>query len=307
MPKAGPAKTLKAAGTGEKVNGHRKFLVGYHVVCLLDVLGQKDRLAGWSELPIEGGLTETDLQALKKTAGVVLGLQSAFERYFEEVGRCTMPKRYAGLDDRERERYHRFRESHLSIQQFSDTFVFYAPIPNDHGDVSLIPLHRMIGACCVAMLASLAAGTPVRGALAIGAGMELAKGNFYGPALAEAHCLESEVAQYPRVVVSPHVHEFLKTVQGSASGGWVAERMRSSMLGIDRDGHRIVDYMGESVYRPLSSSLVSSQTVRLAFEFACAEADRFRAENNQKLAERYNSLRCYMESRMGIWGSPVAE
>jgi len=280
-----------------------KLTSGYHVVCLLDVLGQKERLAEWGEPPIDGREEAAHLQALKNTVGVVIGFQKAFEGYFEQVDLCTMPKQFAGLDDDQRERYRRFKECHLNIQQFSDTFVFYAPIPNAHGDVSVVPLSRMIGACCIGMLLSLAARRPVRGGLAIGMGMELAERTFYGPALVEAHCLESKVAQYPRIALSPQVDEFLNVVRDSTKVGWVADWMRklagvcSSMLDTDRDGRRVVDYMGEAMRRSLPVDAKSRQAFRLAYDFACTEAERFRREGNLKLADRYNKLRQYMETR----------
>ncbi|MHC4066258.1 MAG: hypothetical protein ACYSUI_17415, partial [Planctomycetota bacterium] len=162
-----------------------EFALAYHAVCLIDVLGQKDNLAGWGDLPADGQLSQKHVQALKNTVGVVLDFQEHFESYFREVGQCAMPDLLAALPPDKQELYWRITECALGIQQFTDTFVFYAPLRTAHGDVSVAPVYRMLGACCLAMQLSLAARTPVRGAITIGAGMELGERNFYGPALAE--------------------------------------------------------------------------------------------------------------------------
>jgi hypothetical protein len=299
---------------GKGMNNRESFVLGYHVVCLLDILGQKERLARWGEPSVEGGgLTAAYRQALKDTVGVVLGWQKRFETFFDQFVECKIPEQYARLDENQRELYRRYKECRLAVQQFSDTFVFYAPVTNDHGDVSVTPLYRMIGACATAMLASLALRTPVRGALTVGVGMELPERSFYGPALAEAHYLESRVAQYPRIVVSPYVDDFLNNVRGSSKGGRLDDMMRqlamvcSSMLVTDHDGQRIVDYMGEGVSKLPAFRAASCDFVRLAYEFTCTEAERFRAEGNQKLAERYDNLRRYMQPRMEKWSDVHAE
>jgi hypothetical protein len=283
------------------------YSLQYYVVCVIDVLGQQSRLAQWRELPLNGLLDAKLISALKNTLGIVLGFKDIFERYFKEVSQCTMPDRIAALSEEQQALYKRYRDCTLKTQQFSDTFVFYAPLQNVFGDLSVIQVHEILGACSMAMLISLAARIPVRGGMSIGVGTEIEDHGFYGPALAEAHYLESKKAKYPRIVLSSRVPQLLRTIEANAAKG-VIERMMSgmakeclNMIAMDSDGVWIVDYMGTGMkkYLPLIQEL--NRAVFCAHAFVCSEADRFRAEENDLLATCYERLRSYIESRLELW------
>lgn len=59
------------------------------------------------------------------------------------------------------------------------------------------------------LLMSLAKGSPIRGGIAIGSGIELDEGELFGPVVGRAHEAESQLAQYPRIVVHPSVAEYV--------------------------------------------------------------------------------------------------
>lgn len=281
---------------------------GYHVVCLIDVLGQKQKLAKWATLPEGGQITPEFTQALKQTVGLVLAFREGFINFFEQAAQCTMPHRFAALSNEMRERYRRSRECRVRVERFSDTFVFSAQIPNTYGDASITPLYRLLAASCMAMLWSLAAKIPVRGAVAVGAGAELEDRSFYGPALAEAHSLESEIAGYPRVVVSSTVLEFLTEGLVYSTDREVAQFMHQmantcrSFICQDTDGRSIVDFLGKGLHELLPPDTPVVTTVKTAYDFVRSEASRFHADGNPKLADRYRLLQQYIESRLPIWG-----
>ena len=159
------------------------------------------------------------------------------------------------------------------------------------------------------MIVSLAGKVPSRGAVSIGTGMELETGSFYGPALAEAHRLESKVADYPRIVVSAETAEFAKGGGGFSSHGAIETIMNSlaatcrSLLCVDTDGQVIVDYLGEGMHSVLDGATPDMiQAIEAAYPFVCAEAVRFAEAKDAKHAERYAALRGYVESRLPIWG-----
>ncbi len=284
------------------------YFLGYHVVCLIDVLGQKQKLAQWAELPDDRQVTPDFIKALKDTIGTVLTFRDQFIQFFEQLGQCTMPDKLTALPSEKQKQYHRFKECRVKVERFSDTFVFSSPIPNTHGDASITPLYRILAACCMAMFWSLAAKTPVRGAISIGTGAELEDESFYGPGLAEAHYLESEVAGYPRVVVSNSVRQFLADGQVYSSDREVAEIMKQiagtcrSFICQDVDGCWIVDFLDKELRDLLGPDLKGGDTVRMAYEFVRSEALRFRNAGNSKLAVRYYLLQQYIESRLPIWG-----
>jgi len=281
---------------------------GYHVVCLIDVLGQKQKLARWANLPDDGQITPEFIDALKQTAGTVLNFRDQFIQLFEQLGRCTMPNKLAALPVEQQERYQRFKECNVLVERFSDTFVFSSQIPNAHGDASITPMYRVLAACCHAMIVSLAAKVPVRGAITVGAGGVLGDGSFYGPALAEAHYLEKDVADSPRVVLSPTVREFLADGQAYSPDPEIAQIMGQmastcrSFICQDVDGYWIVDFLGKGLRDMLGPDTGVTMAVKMAYDFVLAQAEQFRHAGNTKLALRYHLLQQYIEARLHLWG-----
>jgi len=281
------------------MNRTGKLHFGYYVVCLVDVLGQKERLVGWRELPTDASLPEPFINAIKKSVGTVVQIREMFEDFFTAVGDRETPIYFAHHE----ELWQRLNECRLSIQQFADTCVFYAPVAIPSGGVSLRPLYQMLAACSAVMLVSLAAGTPLRGAITVGAGTELGDQDLYGPGLAEAHYLENEVAEYPRIVVSPHVVEFLRSICERPEEDLYHQGMRLiakfcfSVLCDDRDGQVILDFLGQAAREAWHRHARLRTAIDEAYAFACRELQRFSDDDNGKLAERYRRLREYMESR----------
>ena len=152
---------------------------GYHVVCLIDVLGQKQKLAHWANLPDAGQITPGFVQALKQTVGTVLRFREQFIKFFDQLRQCTIPEKVGSLPKEQQEKFFRHKECKVEVERLSDTFVFYSLIPNSYGDASVTPVYRILATCAMAMLWSLAAKTPVRGAITIGAGAKLEDGWFY--------------------------------------------------------------------------------------------------------------------------------
>src|SRR5438045_4043107 len=60
------------------------------------------------------------------------------------------------------------------------------------------------------MLTSLAWGHPIRVGLDVGTGVEVERGQLYGPAVVKAYELESRAAEYPRVIVGDTLADYLQ-------------------------------------------------------------------------------------------------
>jgi hypothetical protein len=284
--------------------------IGYYFVCLMDILGQKQRLKDWSRLPSDGQITDDLIQALKKTVGTVLSYRQLYEDYFAPFG--GDPDASVALDrlrPEQREKFLRIRECSLSTQQFSDTFVFYTPVTNRHGDMSGACFFQMLTSAAMAVLCGLAGKAPIRGAVTVGAGMEISPGNFYGPALAEAHQLESEVAGYPRVVLSQSAVDFARSTRGfsgdpeieAVSAAYHEQHIRP-LLCTDTDGQVIVDFMGQEVYSKVSEEPEIVDAAASAYRFVKSELARFQSASDTMLADRYGRLLEYMQARLTIWG-----
>jgi len=289
------------------MNKREEFYITNHVVCIVDFLGQKNRLAEWALLNMAN--PSVHLPAIKKTAGTILAYQELVDIFLAEF---LKPSRVEGrlqaLPPQKQEVYNRVKECRIGTQQFSDTFVFYAQTTNSRGDVSAEAIYRILAACCMTMFLSLAAKVPVRGSICVGIGVELDEHNFYGPALAEAHHIESEVAQWPRILVSNSAARFIQCLRNQEGKDEVTTIMTkmgelcASMICQDNDGQLMVDFLGkgsQDIYNGDSSK--TSNMVKMCYEFVRSEADRFLQDENAKLAHRYHLLQQYIESRLPLW------
>ena len=284
-------------------------VVQYYLVCLIDILGQRQRLQEWPQLPSDGQPSDELVDALKKTVGTVISYREMFETYFSEFSGPPTSDAFKRLSTEQRKKFLRVKESVISKQQFSDTFVFYTPVMNNYGDISGSALHRLLSAAATVMIVGLASNAPIRGAISVGAGMEIEPGNFYGPALATAHALESKVAGYPRVVLSQEAVDLTFRESGFSldpeiefvSSAYQVQHIRP-LVHKDTDDQSIVDFMGEELYSGVSTEPEVVSAVGKAYRFACSELSRYKAQSNEKLAQRYSRLVHYMESRLYIWG-----
>lgn len=185
----------------------------------------------------------------------------------------------------------------------------------------------------------LADGTPLRVGIEVGIGAELrfdshlpaessienmknstAQPELHGPVLAKAYALESEVAQYPRIVVGNEALNYLNLAanQSADPSSYVAisaevAQMCLNMLVRDDDGHWVLDYFGGAfkkyVYpkQPKSNGLNGQKILEKCLDFASAEHERFAEEQNSKLAFRYANLTNYLISRLGVWFSAIEQ
>ena len=113
----------------------RNFDLGYHLVALLDVQGQREkfRQLRLPKTPEESAVVG---EVLRQTAGFVLDLREAFDEQFEsfEAGAANMMKRHPGQPVRPK------------FVGFSDSFVASVSLRNDGGD--LLPIVRVSMANC---------------------------------------------------------------------------------------------------------------------------------------------------------------
>jgi hypothetical protein len=291
----------------------------------VDILGQKEKLKRWDTMPEDGQLTPEMTVAIKSSIGTVEGFYKAFDDYFETQRATTSlgQLNLSLMSSTDREMYQRQKEFSLGVQQFSDTFIFYAPLVNSHSEFAVLPVYAILGACSMAMLFSLGSKVPLRGAVHIGTGIKLPELSFYGPALAEAHRLECHIAQYPRVVVSPALVNFVQHKLPSTGSTRIDEVFAEmhgvcrNMIAIDGfDGQPFVDWLGEEFRKLMQLPLdpLFQKALHSANEFVGKAAQTFQRRfeasknaNDEKLFNRYFALYQYLRARLPEWGIKFAE
>jgi hypothetical protein len=279
----------------------RNFDLGYHVVALLDVQGQRERFREL-QLPKNPEEEAAVAEVLRQTAGFVLDLRQAFDEQFEsfEAGATSMMRRHTQQPVRPK------------FVGFSDSFVASVPLRNDSGD--LLPIVRVfsaLSASAVVMLICLASKHLLRSGIDVGLATEIGPQEIYGAALGSAHLLESEEAGYPRIVIGDELWRYFSgelakfqaqtTPVGQALAA-ITERMMG-LITTDNDGKRILDYLGPTMVQHAGPGGGQKDVlVRRAYDFVLAEQKRMVEGKNSKLIPRYEAFRRYVESRLPLWG-----
>jgi len=273
-----------------------------YAVCFLDLLGQRAELRGQSVLPEVADEKEVDELArkIKSTVGMVGLLQTHAKRVldglkslFTAANRAPDPAlerllERTGLED-------------MKLQRWSDGVVIFSVVRPDTGPENVIRLLHLIYMAGINCLIGLSRGYAIRGGIEIGWAGELRPGELCGSAIARAYELESEVAQYPRIVVGPVVVQRLTEMQQNQSRdpewatGRAAAQLALELLALDVDGFRVVDYLGprfrQCAAKPMHQSLIED-----AEQFVRSQLDQHRRERNTKLAFRYKLLLSYFET-----------
>jgi hypothetical protein len=279
----------------------KNFKLGHHLVAFLDVLGQRDKFRRL-RLPTNSDEEAQVKEVLRQTAGFIVELRRVFQTQFEvfEAG--------AGMGA--------YTKGPLrpNFVGFSDSFVTSVPLRNEGGDLMpVVTVFSALSAAAVVMLTSLASKHPLRGGIDVGLATEIGPGEIYGTALERAYVLESNVAQYPRIVIGDELGNYLNSAQAQfgKSQAPVAKAITAvtqkimGLIATDKDGKKILDYLGAVVVEN-SAPGHKQHMVQPAYEFVLAEQKRLIAGGNAELIERYASFRSYFESRLSLWSIPTS-
>lgn len=124
-----------------------------------------------------------------------------------------------------------------SAAVFSDTLVLAAPVTENDEEHAI---SDMVTQAARLQLDLIRAGFFMRGGLSLGK-IYLRNGLVFGPALVEAHELESRVAIHPRIVLSDGADRSLR--ESLRLHPWPENAPQNAMLLRDDDGHTFVNYL----------------------------------------------------------------
>ncbi|MFZ3256273.1 MAG: DUF5677 domain-containing protein, partial [Candidatus Acidiferrales bacterium] len=240
-------------------------------------------------------------EVLRQTAGFVVDLRNVFQHQFEIFEKSVD----MGAHSKEPVR--------PNFVGFSDSFVTSVPLRSDDaGLVRVVTVFSALSAAAIVMLTSLASRHPLRGGIDVALATEIGPGEIYGTALARAYVLESEVAQYPRIVVGEEFWKYLNAAIAEFEKGStpVAKSITAivkrimGLMAVDGDGKRILDYLGPTMVEHAGPDLPKhvKHMVQPIYEFVLAEQVRQVARGDAKLIARYEQFRRYVESRLPLWG-----
>ena len=283
-----------------------KFTCGQYVVGLFDLLNQGKQLEEWGRHPHTPAEVSDFKGALKRTAGRVRDLRTAFKTFVEEYTRKGLEAHplSALFTEEQNAQCQRLTEAKIGRQSFSDTVLLYSALAIPGGGTTVNGLHGMLVGSASVLLSWLGESIPLRGSIEVGMATDFLTDEIYGPVLRRAYLLEQKEAQYPRVVVGPEAIEYLRVCiavpRGNVATEWnrVMAKQCLSLIDRDQDGAYFVDFLSDSVRKLCPDKSDYDELVMKGHAFAKRERQRFVKDGNDKLAARYALLTQYYESRM---------
>lgn len=224
----------------------RTFHYGYYCLAFLDILGQRRKLRQFPRLPKQD---EETRELLKETAGYVLRLRQHLADTFEAFGKPT--PLLTDLPDDAQARILAARNS-VQYRGFSDSFIMAISFRGDAEQFGpVIGVFGCLVACCMLHLLALSYKRPIRGGIDVGPGLDLTDDEVYSPVLERAHFLESQVADYPRLLVGEELLNYLNELEKQSTAatplGRLAPKFASdckALITVDSDGLRCLIFLG---------------------------------------------------------------
>jgi hypothetical protein len=276
-------------------------LATYHYcVSFIDLLGQRAALKGEGLLPPPSAKEAVQRlhETVRRTVGATYRLQELATTLIQPTlaPNKDAPRRLA-LPPEQRPFWDKAMETEIMTQRWSDGLVSFVCLGEANSvKCPMNGVHGVILQAGLLCLIGLAIRCPIRGAIELAWGVEARPGELYGAVVARAYELESEVAQYPRVVVGPKALRAIADYAGGTGGDFFAQANRGmaqnclNVLSEDADGNWIVDYLGDAFRQAIPGSAEFYGDARQFIDDQLAE---HRAKEDKKLAGRYESLLKY--------------
>lgn len=278
-----------------------KYTAYNYCLLFLDILGQRNAFRDQAWLPQQE--TEADrtgfIERLRETIRPVMALQRRVDTMLSGILNPDpdLPFR-RGLPPDQQQVWDEMQETRVVKQHWSDGIAAYVNLGDSQVKCSMNGVFGLFGLAGAECFQGLALKRPVRGAIDGSWGFEISPGELYGPVVAHAYELESEVAQYPRIVVGERVRQLLEAHLKNDEKSVFAELNKSlaelclKMIIRDVDGVLIVHYLGDA-FRESFTQHQHEGLHRDALAFVTEELTRFRTGQNTKLAFRYGNLMHY--------------
>lgn len=274
--------------------------VSNYCACFIDLLGQKNALNGQSIMPeLTTDKEKSDfLNIVKQSVGAIERLQQQAQNFRQGKKRAFSIREQ--LNEEEKVLYDEMKKAVAKQQRWSDGLVYYSSLDTESNKCpmnAVMEIFMLAGALC---FLGLAHKQPIRGAIETAWGVELHENELYGAVVANSYVLESQIAQYPRIVVGEKTMDYLNAYIASPADttdilalyNRNCAQLCLNMTAIDQDGHHVIDYLGNEFTRSVTNS-GSSELFKLAYKFICEQYELHKENKNSKLALRYTWLRGY--------------
>lgn len=279
------------------------FNFSNYVVGFVDLLGQRDEFKDQGLLPIFKSKEEQNAfdDKARKTIGAINELQQSADQFLAAAQKFQSSSSYKqSIPEPMHEAYEDSRKMKWQKQHWSDGLMFFSSLYDVEIKVPMNAVFGIISTLGSLCLLGLARKRPIRGGIEIAWGVELPPGELYGCAVAKAYELESEIAQYPRIVLGPYVLDYLKKMAANTTNSIFDKTNQQlaalciGMLAEDMDGRIFIDYLGSGFPRLLEKDR-HCLLYDGAHKFIEEQLAKHRMEKNTKLMLRYHHLLQYFD------------
>ena len=287
----------------ETGNSDHEWIAGNYCVSFIDLLGQRDALRGQGLLPpFESEEERKKLhEILRNSIGSIIKLQKQAEDMLEGLKPNLDSPLRAALPPEQHATWDEMQRMRIKTQRWSDGLVSFVCLGDTDIKCQMNGVFGIFGLAGVLCLLGLATRQPIRGAIEVAWGVELHPGELYGAALARAYELESEIAQYPRIVVGPESVKILMAHAANLEQDVYSQADRNfailclEMLIQDADGHWLLHYLGDKFQSAITHNHHAELYIA-ARKFVFEQLSEHQANLNTKLAFQYLHLLQYFDA-----------
>ena len=273
----------------------------HYAVVFIDILGQRAACGKENLIPVDDQSRKEFESRARGTIGPIVQLQTLSQGFLDGARERSTSIRDT-LSAHLRPRFDDLRRDNLKVQYWSDGVVWFQSLKESEVKVPLIGVFLLLGVAGTQCLFGLSSKCPVRGGLEIAWATELRPGELYGCAITRAYEFESEIAQYPRMVVGPYFCKYLEDVSMQKPTDDISNLNKSmadqclEMITLDVDGYAIVDYLGAGFQKYITKG-EQSKLKEKALDFIRESLNEWKSKRNTKLVLRYQQLLSYFEGR----------
>jgi CYTH domain-containing protein len=296
--------------TGRPVAG--KSIAAFHIVALVDLLGQSTTLEKF------GGIPRTSKEK-KIFSRLMLSTFGTVTRFRERIMLLNRPlPRVHGVPTEVREKLSPEQlkllsttlEPMIGYQFFTDLALLKINLGGQQAHSPLVSLYSLLRQLGLLMLTELAEGVLFRGAIEAGICAELDGNDLYGQAVGRAYALESRAAVYPRIVIGEHVANYVasftkrRLTRNERAIATAYVELINKCLMKDTDDIIVLSYL-DPVFRTSyfgrenDFRYVTKSACRAVqrMKNACEPEDKRQAERLLKVEEDFRSKGCWTENR----------
>ncbi len=258
-----------------------------YVVCLVDILGQKNILN-----KLNSSVMQNDPKKVNLILNMTYGKIENFRKNM--AGALTWLNEVTQTDDP------LFDSADMKISSFSDLVVSYVSLRDDTHKVSLKGIYYLLFGNGLVFLQLLSEQTACRGGIDLGIGLEHQHQNqtgteLYGSTLSNSYYLESEIAKYPRIVIGEKLLQFIQDTaddndplynNDAISHNIHFAKMCIKIIKQDIDKKYILDYLSEP-FRQLENFDFHFKRAEI---FKGKQYDNFVYSKAEKEVEKYKYL-----------------